>query len=79
MVWKLIQIKLNAFFLPTPNFDKRTESFQITIDGMVKQMEDQVKNLHGSDIRQSSFFWASHQIIVLPISGALLIKSQGYS
>ena len=29
----------------TPNFNKRTETFQITIDCTVKQMEDKVKNL----------------------------------
>ena len=32
-------------FLQTPNFNKRTETFQITIDDTVKQMEDKVKNL----------------------------------
>ena len=35
-----------AFFLQlTPNFNKGTETFQLTIDNMVKHMEDKVKNL----------------------------------
>ena len=29
----------------TPNFNKRTETFQITIDDTVRHMEDKVKNL----------------------------------
>ena len=29
----------------TPNFNKRNETFQITIDDMVRHMEDKVKNL----------------------------------
>ena len=28
----------------TPNFNKRTETFQLTIDSMVKHMEDKVKS-----------------------------------
>ena len=45
MVWKWIQIKLDAFFFATPNFNKRTETFQITIDNTVRQMNDKVTNL----------------------------------
>ena len=45
MVLKCIQIKLNAFFFATSNFNKLTESFQITMDGTVKHMEDRGKNL----------------------------------
>ena len=45
IVWKWIQIKVNAFFFATPNFNKRTETFQITIDDTVRHMEDKVKNL----------------------------------
>ena len=33
------------FFFATPNFNKRTEAFQITIDDTVRHMEDKVKNL----------------------------------
>ena len=29
----------------TPNFNKRTETFQITIDDTVRHMQDKVKNL----------------------------------
>ena len=32
-------------FLATPNFNKRTETFQITINDTVRHMEDKVKNL----------------------------------
>ena len=45
MGWKWIQIKLNAFFFATPNFNKRTETFQITIADTVREMKDKVKNL----------------------------------
>ena len=33
------------FLFATPNFNKQTETFQITIDDTVRQMEDKVKNL----------------------------------
>ena len=37
--------KTQCVLFPTPNFNKRTESFQITTDCTVKHMEDKVKNL----------------------------------
>ena len=37
--------KTQCVLFATPNFNKRTELFQITIDDTVKHMEDEVKNL----------------------------------
>ena len=36
--------KTQCILFATPNFKKRTETFQITIDDTVRQMEDKVKN-----------------------------------
>ena len=64
---KMNSNKTQCILFATPNFNKRTETFQITIDDTVKQMEDKVKNLVVIFDMQSFFFWASHQIIVLPV------------
>ena len=37
--------KTQRILFATPNFNKRTETFQITIDDTVRHMEDKVKNL----------------------------------
>ena len=37
--------KTECILFSTPNFNKRTEKFQITIDDTVRHMEDKVKNL----------------------------------
>ena len=37
--------KTQCILFVTPNFNKRTETFQLTIDSMVKQMEEKVKHL----------------------------------
>ena len=37
--------KTQCILFATPNFNKRTETFQITIDDTVRHMEDKVKNL----------------------------------
>ena len=37
--------KTQCILFATPNFNKRTETFQIIIDDTVKHMEDKVKNL----------------------------------
>ena len=37
--------KTQCILFATPNFNKRTETFQITIDETVTHMEDKVKNL----------------------------------
>ena len=52
---KMNSNKTQCILFATPNFNKRTETFQITIDDMVRHMEDKVKK-PGSDIRQSPFF-----------------------
>ena len=48
----------------TPNFKKRTESFQIAIDDTVRHMEDKVKNLVVIFDSRLSF---EHQIIMLQV------------
>ena len=42
---KMNSNKTQCILFATPNFNKRTETFQITIDDTVRQMEDKVKNL----------------------------------
>ena len=37
--------KTQCIFFATPNFNNRTETFQITIDDTVRHMEDNVKTL----------------------------------
>ena len=37
--------KTECIIFATPNFNKRTETFQLTTDSMVKHMEDKVKKL----------------------------------
>ena len=37
--------KTQGVLFATSKFNKRTEAFQLTIDSMVKHMEDKVKNL----------------------------------
>ena len=37
--------KTQCILFATPNFNKRTETFQITIDDTVRHVEDEVKNL----------------------------------
>ena len=42
---KMNSNKTQYILFATTNFNKRTETFQITIDDRVKHMEDKVKNL----------------------------------
>ena len=42
---KMNSNKTQCFLFATPNFNKRTETFQITIYDTVRHMEDKVKNL----------------------------------
>ena len=42
---KMNSNKTQCILFATPNFNKRTETFQITIDDTVRHMEDTVKNL----------------------------------
>ena len=42
---KMTSNKTQCILFATPNFNKRTEIFQITINDTVRQMEDIVKNL----------------------------------
>ena len=42
---KMNSNKTQCILFPTPSFNKRTETFQITIDDTVRHMEDKVKNL----------------------------------
>ena len=42
---KMNSNKTQCIVFATPNFNKRTETFQITIDDTVRPMEDKVKNL----------------------------------
>ena len=42
---KMNSNKTQCILFATPNFNKRTETFQITIDDTVRHMEDRVKNL----------------------------------
>ena len=42
---KMNSNKTQCILFATPNFNKRTETFQITIDDTVRRMEDKVKNL----------------------------------
>ena len=42
---KMKSNKSQCIRFATPNFNKRTETFQITIDDTVRHMEDKVKNL----------------------------------
>ena len=37
--------KTQCILFAIPNFNKRTEKFQITIDDTIRHMEDKVKNL----------------------------------
>ena len=41
---KMNSNKTQCILFATPNFNKRTETFQITIDDTVRHMEDKVKN-----------------------------------
>ena len=45
--FKMNSNKTQCILFATQNFNRWTESFQITIDGTVKHMEDKVKNLGG--------------------------------
>ena len=47
--------KTRCILFATPNFNKWTETFPITIDNTVKHMGDKSKK-PGSNIRQLSFF-----------------------
>ena len=42
---KITSNKTQCILFATPNFNKRTETFQITIDDTVRHLEDKVKNL----------------------------------
>ena len=42
---KMNSNKTQCILFATPNFNKRTETFQIIIDDTVRQMEDKIKNL----------------------------------
>ena len=42
---KMNSNKTQCILFATPNFNKRTETFQTTIDDTVRHMEDKVKNL----------------------------------
>ena len=42
---KMNSNKTQCILFTTPNYNKRTETFQITIDDTVRHMEDKVKNL----------------------------------
>ena len=42
---KMNSNKTQCILFATPNFNKRTETFQITIDDTVRHMKDKVKNL----------------------------------
>ena len=42
---KMNSNKTQCIILATPNYNKRTEIFQITIDDTVRHMQDKVKNL----------------------------------
>ena len=42
---KMNSNKTQCILFATPKFNKRTETFQITIDDTVRHMEDKVKNL----------------------------------
>ena len=42
---KMNSNKTQCILFATPNFNKRTETFQITIDDTIRHMEDKVKNL----------------------------------
>ena len=42
---KMNSNKTQCILFATPNFNKRTETFQLTIDDTVRHMEDKVKNL----------------------------------
>ena len=42
---KMNSNKTQCILFATPNFNKRTESIQITMDGTVKHMEDEVSDL----------------------------------
>ena len=42
---KINSNKTQCILFPTPNFNKRTETFQITIDNTVRHTEDKFKNL----------------------------------
>ena len=42
---KMNSNKTQCILFETPNFNKRTETFQITIDDTVRPMEDKVKNM----------------------------------
>ena len=44
-VLKMNSNKTQCILFATPNFNKQTETFQITIDDPVEHMEDKVKNL----------------------------------
>ena len=43
--FKMNSNKTQCILFATPNFNKRTETFQITIDDTVRHMEDKVKTL----------------------------------
>ena len=42
---KMNSNKIQCVLFATPNFNKRTEAFQITINGTVRHTEDKVKNM----------------------------------
>ena len=42
---KMNSNKTQCILFATPNYNKRTETFQITIDDTVRHMEDKVKNM----------------------------------
>ena len=42
---KINSNKTQCILFATPNFNERTEKFQITIDDTVRHMEDKVRNL----------------------------------
>ena len=48
--------KTQCILFATPKFNKRTETFQITIDDAVRHMEDKVKNLGVIFDSRLSFF-----------------------
>ena len=43
---KMNSNKTECILFVTPNFNKRTETFQITIDDTVKQMEEEVQKMY---------------------------------
>ena len=52
---KMNSNKTQCILFATPNFNKATETFQITIDDTVRHMEDKVKNLEVTFDSRHSF------------------------